>query len=259
MTNFLSTILTLLVLSSVTTFGQKYNDTTKTDFSKEYYQQRTNFFSKYADSLSKATQYDFSSIWPTIDDQQNGVLGQNYQRIQFHIETVTKSRKNSNTYIVTGKTKVNNNICNFKGEIKLQKIFYLNCEDDQKKKCGVLLANYIFYEDSSQYHSGFFEGVTECSFYYDSTGSKMLLDKTYDGADGYENRTFVGTWTDYRSKQVKKCIWGDYRLPFTFGFDCGDGEMKICDEYVKNGWQSFNARTEYQIKDSKGKFLYKWW
>jgi hypothetical protein len=98
----------------------------------------------------------------------------------------------------------------------------------------------------------------ECAVHLDK--SKMLLDESMDIADGYWNRTFVGTWTEYKTQKSKKCIWGDYRLPFTFDFDCGDGEMVICDKYVKNGWQTFNVGSEYvNTEDDKWVFRDTWW
>ena len=192
--------------------------------------------------------------------QQNGVLGLNYQRIQFHIGKVVRSQDKPDTYIIYGKSKVNDNICNFSGELKLLKLFFTECEDSSFNKCGELFGSYKFFEDRAQYHSGVFMGIMECSVRSDSTGKRMLLDDSFDGADGYWNRTFIGTWTDYKTKQAKKCIWGDYRLPFTFDFDCGDGEMMVCDKYKMNGWQTFNNISEYvKVGQDKWELKNMWW
>ena len=196
------------------------------------------------------------------EDQQNGIIGINYQRIQFHIDNITLS-SDSDTYIIKGKSKVNNNICDFKGELKLLKLFYGECDDPKYKKCAELFGSYILFEDSLQNHSGFFKGIMECSVYIDHKGKKMLLDESSDVADGYRNRTFVGVWIDYKTKKTKKCIWGDYRLPFNFGFDIGDGEMYISDKYRMNGWKDFNNGSEYiQVSNNRNdKWLLKdkWW
>ena len=192
--------------------------------------------------------------------EQNGIIGLTYQRIQIHIDNVIGKKNYPNTYIINGKSKVNQNICNFSGELKMLTLFYGECEDTTLKKCGELFASYTFYEDSSQNHSGVFKGIMECSIYLDSTKTKMLLDETSAVADGYWNRIFIGTWTDNKSKQMKKCIWGDYRLPFTFDFDCGDGEMHVCEKYEKNGWQTFNDGSEYKdVGKDKCEFKNKWW
>lgn len=65
------------------------------------------------------------------------------------------------------------------------------------------------------------------------------------------NRTYMGTWKGYHAKSAKKCIWGDYRLPFTFDFDCGDGAMIVCDKYVQNGWASFNDGSDFVVVGDK--------
>lgn len=216
----------------------------QTDFSKEYFDLRMKWYSKDTNQLQKSLAFEYSLIWQTDNSEQNGVIGLNYQRIQIHIGNVNNSKKNSDTYIVSGKSKVNDNICDFSGELKLLKLFISECDDTSKKKCGELFASYLIYEDSSQNHSGYFKGVMECEINLDSTGKKMLLDDTYAGADGYFNRTFIGTWTDYKIKETKKCIWGDYRLPFTFDFDWGDGSMVVNPKYFMNGWQTYEHESE---------------
>lgn len=230
------------------------------DFSKEYFELRTKHYVKEYNKLQQTKNYDFSPIWITRNSQQNGVLGQNYQRIQIYIEKVIVT-KSLDTYLVVGKSKVNRNICGFKGSIKLLKVFLDDsCENSEYKVCGELFASYVFYEDSSKNHSGIFKGITECSFYLDKTGKQMNVDESSDGADGYWNRTFVGTWTEYKTAITRKCIWGDYRLPFTFDFDCGDGEMMVCDKYKMNGWQTFSDGSELiSVGKDKWEIKNKWW
>jgi hypothetical protein len=89
----------------------------------------------------------------------------------------------------------------------------------------------------------------------------MVLDESTDFSDGYFNRVFVGTWADYKIKKPKKCIWSDYRIPFAFGFDCGDGEMFVCKEYENNGWQTFNDASEHICAggDAPCELKDKWW
>jgi hypothetical protein len=233
----------------------------QTDFSKEYFELQTRKYAKDTNLLRQSLKYDFSQIFLSDNWEQNGVLGLNYQRIQLYIDKVSKSNKKRDIYLIKGKSKIGDNICNFSGQLLLLKVFFFDSSDDKsKKKCGELFGRYILFGDSLQNHSGIFKGVFECSIYIDSTGKKMLLDNTYAGADGYWNRTFVGTWTEYKNNNTKKCIWGDDRLPFTFDFDCGDGEMRVCDKYKMNGWQNFNDHSE-TIEVSKNKFELKnkWW
>lgn len=228
------------------------------DFSKEYFELQTKQYSNKTDQLQKFLKFNYCSIWLSGIKQQNGVIGLNYQRIQIHIDKVTKNKTKSDTYIITGKSKVKDNICNFSGELKLLKLFLIGCSDTTIEKCGQLFGSYTLYEDSLHNHCGVFKGIMECSVRLDSTGKRMLLGDCC-GDDNYWNRTFIGTWTEYKTGNVKKCIWGDYRLPFVFDFMCGDGEMRACDKYAMYGWQTFNDNSEYMTVNEKWELKDKWW
>ncbi len=231
------------------------------DFSKEYYELQTKRYQNNENILNQLIKYDFSKIWFSRNQEHNGIIGKNYQRIQIHIDTVYKNTYDDKNYIVIGKSKVKDNICSFKGDIKIISIFIdKDCDYEDFSNCGDLFASYTFYEDSTQYHSGIFKGITECSIYVDNKNKKVILDDLSDGADGYWNRSFVGTWTNYSKTLQKKCIWGDYRLPFTFDFDCGDGEMHINDKYANNGWKTFNDGTEIvNVANDLWETKDKWW
>lgn len=236
----------------------KYFNPNQIDFSKKYLDILLS--SNSHNELDKYYLYNCDSIWQTQNFQQNGIIGKNYQRIQFHIDNALKSNENSDLYYITGKSKVNNNICNFSGTIELLKLYCYECDFDSTTTCGYLIGQYVFYEDSTQNHSGIFKGIMSCDIYIDKKNKRILLDESMDVADGYQNRTYVGVWVDYHTKLSKKCIWGDYRLPFTFDFDCGDGEMIVCEKYVKNGWETYNDYSEYSISEDKTVYLKnKWW
>ncbi len=231
------------------------------DFSKEYYELQTKRYQNNENILNQLIKYDFSKIWFSRNQEHNGIIGKNYQRIQIHIDTVYKNTYDDKNYIVIGKSKVKDNICSFKGDIKIISIFIdKDCDYEDFSNCGDLFASYTFYEDSTQYHSGIFKGITECSIYVDKKNKKIILDDLSDGADGYWNRSFVGTWSNYSNKIKKKCIWGDYRLPFTFDFDCGTGEMHINEKYANNGWKTFNDGTEIvNVANDLWETKDKWW
>lgn len=273
LTNFL--VLFIIILSNTNCKGQKsttinpfynghlskYFDPQQIDFHQEYYNLRQTFFNKNTIPNDLFSSFDFSSLWPTKEWVQNGIIGLNYQRIQIHIEKAIKHPEKSDTYLIFGKSKVNTNICEFKGEIKVLKTyFFKQCDDPEIQSCGVLFGEYLLKEDSLQYHSGIFQGITEAYFYLDTTKKMVTLDETSIDADGYNNRTFVGTWTAYKTKNSKKCIWGDYRLPFTFDFDQGDGELVVNEKYINNGWQTYSNQTEFiELPDGTYGIKDKWW
>ena len=156
---------------------------------------------------------------------------------------------------------VKNNICDFYGDIKIIKGFEFIITEEGWPHSGIIFAEYNFKEDNTQSHSGMFSGIVESSFYIDDTTNTIRLDESWDIADGYCNNTFVGIWQSYENGKIKKCIWGDYRLPFTFDFDIGDGEMEVNSKYVKNGWESFNSREEYKYNEEtqSNELKNKWW
>lgn len=233
-------------------------DPTKTDFSIDYLRLTTR--EDEQNIVQNLRDFDLSAIWAKVDDQQNGVLGLDCKRIKIFIGKVTKDTKDNLVYRVTGKSNVNGNICDFIGYIKLLKAYEFTTDaESEHDNSGNLLAEYSFNEDRTQKHVGSFKGVFECFYYLDKKTKKGFLDESSGIADGYFNRTYVGTWTSYSNNAVKKCIWGDYRLPFTFDFDCGDGEMRVCDKYLQNGWVTFNNGTEYDFVNDKAVLKDKWW
>jgi len=231
-------------------------DPKQVDFSREYLKLRTRHGGY--NELNDLRTVDFSSIWLTGEGQQNGVIGVDYKRIKFHISKVTRHTEDNLVYQVNGKSNVNGNICDFTGQIRLIKAYRIEVGADYAYS-GNLFAEYTFYEDKSQNHVGTFQGIFECFFYLNGKNRVAILDESSDIADGYFNRTYVGTWKGYNSTLQKKCIWGDYRLPFTFDFDCGDGEMIACDKYVRNGWTTFNSGDEHEFTGNKAVLIDKWW
>jgi hypothetical protein len=229
------------------------------DFSQEYLKYRiNNVVSK--NLLDSFTNYHCDSVWLTLNNQQNGIIGKNYQRIQIHIFDISQSNEEYKIYLVKGQSKVNNNICNFSGEIELLKLFCSECDYDETLLCGNLIGKYTFYEDNLQNHSGVFKGIMSCDVFIDNKNHRIKLDESSEVADGYSNRDIFGTWTDYKTGISKKCIWGDYRLPYTFDFDQGDGEMIVNSKYVKYGWQSYNDGSEFiDTGNDRLELKNKWW
>lgn len=231
------------------------------DFSNEYYNLQTKIHHNDKNLLNKFLKYDLSKIWLSRNLEQNGVLGADYERIHFYIDTVYKSNKDNKTYIVIGKSKVKDNICDFKGEIKIISFFNnIYSEASTKFKRGDLFASYIFYEDSTKYHSGIFEGITQCYIYIDENNKKVNLDNSFWGVNKYRNRSFVGIWKIYSNKLKMKCIWGDGILPFTFDFYLNDNSVGINKKYFVNGWQTSRDEDEYiKITSWVWETKDKWW
>jgi hypothetical protein len=230
------------------------------DFSNEYLDlQSKNLSTITTNKTETLGEYTFQtdSLFNTIDSQQNGIIGLDYKRIRIHISKTTPT-DNPLEFIINGKSNVSENICDFKGKLRIIKILEITENFDFPGQ-AVLFAEYEFFEDSTQSHVGIFKGIFECSILINHQNKEIRLDNSFEIADGYYNRTYVGTWKSYKSEKQKKCIWGDYRLPFTFDFDGGDGEMMVNQKYIENGWTTFVDGSEYEYSIGKPRLKNQWW
>ncbi|QNR25142.1 hypothetical protein [Croceimicrobium hydrocarbonivorans] len=235
-------------------------DANQADFSNEYFRLQTERLSKISvDITDQLVQYKFDtdSLFNTGNSQQNGIIGLDYKRIRFHISD-TKRKEGKLEFSIRGKSNVSGNICDFKGSVNILKILEIKGEHGFPDQ-ATLFAEYELYEDSTQNHAGIFKGTFECSIVIDHQRKEIKLDESSEYSDGYYNRTYVGTWKSYNSGNLKKCIWGDYRLPFTFDFDQGDGEMIGNEKYLENGWTTFGDGSEYDFTAAKPRLKIQWW
>ena len=142
-----------------------------------------------------------------------------------------KDSIHADTYLITGKSKVANHICNFSGTFTIRHMRELrkfSNRIDEKTSIaqheGVLLAEYQLVEDVSQPASGFFKGVLLTKWYIDKKGA-LRYDNIENFADGACNNQFVGIWTSQESHKTLRCNWGDDRIPNAGNFYLGAGEF----------------------------------
>ena len=212
--------------------------------------------------------YDLSQLW--ISDSNTsifGFIGDNYQRMRVKILSVEKDKNNPDTYFVTGKSMVKNNINRFSGTIKITKARILKegtwgVEDDYQgqgiKNIGLLFADYNFSEDKSQLGSGVFQGIL-LTYWLIDKNDKIEYDNVEDLADAYFNNQFLGTWKSYKTGAVKTANWGDSRIPMSGDLDLGAGEFMPDKKYWKFGWQNY---VDAYFKDNKKALLEEerqWW
>ena len=171
----------------------------------------------------------------------NGILGDKYTRIELFIHPEVE-RIDSLTFKVKGKSKVGKNICDFTGEIQIEHIYNIweRANDPDSPNYYVMVCNYLFTEDKAQYGTGFFKGTYGAYCYIDKANKKICLDIDAGGGE-LKNRNYVGIWQSYKTKAVKRCIWGDYRLPYTFDFDIGDEDMRVNPQYNSPEWEEWQS------------------
>ena len=230
--------------------------------------------SKTIEYLPEAKEVDFSDLW-SLDSilvenrnlierkQPLGFIGNDFQRFYIRFISVIQNPKNTLEYLVYGKTKVKNNICDFQGKINISTARIYLRGDLPNLKQGYILGDYNFYEDKDQKHTGFFTGHFKTHFYFDSNDI-LQYDAISFVADGFENNQFEGIWTSYENGQKKKCNWGDYRIPDSQDLDTGTAEFATAKKYDDFGWKYYNLAWGYPkerpgVKEALELETKKWW
>jgi hypothetical protein len=215
------------------------------------------------------TAKDFSRLWTkTANENVYGFIGDKYQRIRVKFLSVNKI-PSTNNYVVSGKTMVKTNICDFQGTISITNIRKLKTlslgVDDEYKNKGmkgqyVIIGDYSFSETKGQSHSGTFKGSFETRF-YENKNNIIIYDDIDFNSDGYINNEFVGKWGMYNTNFTQACNWGDYRIPNSGDLDIGAGEFSPNNKYLQSGWQTVrNARSGKQNSKAVLKAERdKWW
>jgi len=219
-----------------------------------------NSYSQDKDFKKGILTYDLSNIWMTENSRfPLGFIGDDLYRFHIHFISVIKNLQKPEEYFVYGKTMVRNNICEFQGIIIIKNANKYSEKFTAKDTLqrGELSTEYTFYESGNQKHSGKFEGKNSVNWYLDKN-NRIYYDDLMVGADGFENNRFIGSWKSYDNKIVKKCNWGDFRIPDDKDLDQGDGQFHPNEKYKNNGWENLTKANHGD--DAASKFEYKeWW
>lgn len=238
----------IIIISSILTFGQ----------------------SNEIDFLDKICEYDYSKVLlpdtinidnefiSTNHTEPLGYFGDNYYRFYIHFISIIKDRDNPLSYYVYGKSRLKENISEFQGKITIRECRIFNEGDIPEYKQGLVIADYVFYENSRRNGSGKFIGKLTSNFYIDTNGN-IRYDALTFGADGFENNTYEGNWISYKSKKLYKCNWGDYRIPDSNKLDQGAAEFSPSNEYIKNGWEELVRNRELLYKTGEVVKEIEWW
>jgi hypothetical protein len=226
--------------------------------------------------LADFIKYNFCSVWKTKQESTLGFIDENYQRFYIHFQDITKNDSTPSLYTVKGKTRVDNNICNFNGEIKILNIREINKHEREKLltlakkdndidrmkrhqyKTLMILAKYTFREDKNQKGSGILKGIMK-SYFYINDNAITYDDIDFKYSDSYSNNLCVGTWKSYKTGAEKKCNWGNYRIPYSGDLDIGAGEFSPNDKYLKYGWESYRKSYFEKNQDALKEEEKQWW
>lgn len=210
--------------------------------------------------------YFEGSVYPVKRDEPLGYIGKDFQRFYIHFLSAEKDANNPLSYRITGKTMVKDNICSFNGSLNITKTVILpelyNDGISDLFQQGYLEGSYEFKENENESGSGILKGTFRTNFYIDNEG-KVL----YDGlrqtvSDPFNNNQFAGTWTSYKTGAVKKCNWGDYRIPDAKGLNSGAAEFRPLNATEANGWKSYEDSFSYndlKRETAQEEENRKWW
>lgn len=207
---------------------------------------------------------DFEGVKEKIERAEIlGFIGDNYQRFQIRFISIIQNTINPYEYLVYGKTKVKRNICSFQGKIIIKQSKTYLKGDIPEYKQGYSICDVILFEDNKQSSSGLIKGKLKVEFIIDQK-DVLRYDALNFPADGFSNNQFVGTWTSYKDKIMKRCNWGDYRIPESGDLDTGSGEFSVNEKYLKNGWENYEFAHSYgpetmESKKAKLEESKKWW
>lgn len=182
-----------------------------------------------------------------------GFIGEDFQRIKIHFNSIIQNYNNPFEYFVYGKTMVNENICEFQGSILIKSAGMDEGEKETDIKTGFIQGDYLFYEDISCLHSGFLQGEFVTDVYYDESGT-MYYNDLNEKEHFYSNNSFIGEWFHYHSDLTKNCNWGDRRIPYSEGLDVGLDVFKPAYKYLQAGWSEYLEEQKSEAFETE-----MWW
>ena len=265
-------IAALLIISFVNTYAQngasgyyeKYRDQDlrKNDLSADKFQSLIN-------------KHNFSKIFTCTDNSVvYGFVGNDFQRIHIKFISISKSKTSPGLYYIYGKSMVRNNIDEFHGTLSISKVrMYKNIclgvdsmyKDSGIKAEGRLIGTYKLSENTKQKYSRIFKGTFQSDFFIDKN-NKICYDSLSMVSDGFTNNQFVGIWTCYQTGEIKKCNWGDYRIPNSGNFDIGAGDFSPDTSDPKLDWKTYQEQWLTYYNKSTAKAIQareietaKWW
>ncbi len=191
-----------------------------------------------------------------------GFIGSDYQRFFIHFLSMKQRAGNKYVYDVQGKTRVRETIRPFSGTITVRQAELEKVVEYGTYKQGFATCAVELLEDPKQSSTGSIKGTMLIGFVIDN-GGVFRYDALMFYADVFANNTFEGTWTSYKTGAVKKCNWGDYRIPESGDLDNGAGEFVPSAKYFDKGWKyyllSMFGETEIDVELGKAKEGTQWW
>lgn len=215
-------------------------------------------------NLEELSSIEVSHFWCMNENKRRfGFIGENYRRLKLVYLSVIKDMENPLEYYVYGKSNVADNVCPFQGKITVKDSYYIKTPESPSGNSGILVGDYVFFEDSESHHAGVFKGIFATFWYKDGDGVIRYDDRRSVSAL-YNNNQFAGLWTAYRKENRRTANWGDSRIPESGNLDVGTSEFAPNRKYQENGWDSFikawnGGYSKTETDAARKKEIEKWW
>jgi len=205
---------------------------------------------------SQYSGHDLSNLWLNIDNQTLGFFGKNKQHMLIIFDQVKK--KNKRTYSVSASRSIDSNDCQFKGEINVKAIHFI---DDSIRKRGLKIAKensdielinrmkyprgIILSTYDLRYHSnsscGYMNGIIRTNIYFKNNQIYYDdLDKAI--SDSFSNNSSISKCYLKTKEKSVDCHWGQWRIPMSGDLDIGAGEFIPNNRYYKYGWKVYRNK-----------------
>ncbi len=188
-----------------------------------------------------------------------GFIGKNYQRLRIHLSKIESISSNHHLYYVLGKTKVKSNICDFKGYLKIERIFIAKDSTNSYEPNHydrIIFGKYEFLETQDNNHSGIFRGEFSLVLNQKRNGTFIFASGIYHD---HHTLDFVGTWQKYGTNKAIISCWGIEIPPgqnqFLLAWE--NDSTVINEKYLHQGWYSYFVTHSIYFLDFKTKKVLK--
>ena len=189
-----------------------------------------------------------------------GMIGDDIQKMG--IVFLSTTRISENEYEIIGKSKIKDNVRDFKGIMKVQDVLESDIDGGEVSTVdGMITGKYSFAQDTTQYGTGVFEGYFKIYWAYGKNDVISLADFWYTTSN--YTILFEGSWKNYQTGETKNACWTDYKGCFPDDFDMSDGpDLVPSEKYRSSGWgdkiDMFTASDRETRKDAEKRFLENW-
>jgi hypothetical protein len=171
-----------------------------------------------------------------------GMIGDENRKMG--IALLSLVRTDDKLYEVTGKSKVRDNICDFRGVMEVQSAEVgITTYDSTEYFAGRIAGKYLFEEDRNQASTGVFEGTFEILWNNENLPT-YFTSIAHGEVEFNVGATFTGTWKSYRTGASRKACWSNLWVCKPCCINDGQ-ELWVDESNRSSGWALEIDRDKY--------------